>query len=997
MKHIQKKISLEQFKSRMPSIVPAFYDIGKYYEFDGKSNFDDNNRIPCTNYGLVPYSIKWDRGKYKFYVDENNIEHFISFKTLSSWFHFIEFYINLLKKHGCLTNNYISAEEYGKFENNDSYDSDDYLEFDRKIIEICQNDDDKNKTLYDIAVNTYNDMIITYFPRFEIEEKYQNAWNKKFLSINEVNYWINWFQTTRDKIEIANNINECIKTTNYCDCKLFFNLGGSEMLEKLKKFISNYFILHRIDKKYISITEINNWISWFEKMTNELTNINDISDCYNIENCEECIKFFKLNKFVNLEYLKKIKTNIIEKFSNEEGNLIILEIRNLVNWLEGIANKLNGITDSSECANTDFCEDCEKFFNLGGYEILNELKEFISIYDLFFIYIEPELKINIKLSTSIDDLGEYSTFYEDWEGGIDYSYSNGNTNNGAIIQYNNQDWILEKGKGYIYSKEFKEYYFGTKSGMTENELLMYNDNTISNLVGEDNQLSRLIEKKSLDENNHPIFEFNGGVSHDNKYSYDFYGNKITFSGEITDDLCKKIFQKFQIINSNNGFFEIKGIIYESNNFNYIIYNNICYEVKKDNSSNYISNINGINYYSVFSNGIDYFTINGKNIPIYNGNGIKINDNLFIENNNKIKYGAYTYNKIFKYSIVNGENVLLDNNLKIVSQILNELTKEYEINIDDTVLGEFHQSLGNNLNGYTTDNNYLYIVAPFTTYDSDKITGYTESKLSSFISATNIVYDNLGNKLPGTYIEESELKDGNFIGLMYKPNTTIHLSKEIDENGNITYWGDYLKDIIIYYVDNINNTISSKKTLNNDGNLIKIVNDLNEELNGKYGKLMCDFIYYMGCTMKIQEDTNIVEIIDDGVKYIDTTELVEKTCKYFINDYTCYILKYYDVVHEEINYNNSTYNFNSYVNKSQFTISITNFMKDNTFKCNGWVDFPVIREEYKLGSSSLENIDVDVNIDRGTARAFDQHIKLLEVNSLESLEQYGNGYFNIITN
>lgn len=62
MKHIQKKISLEQFKSRMPSIIPAFYDSGKYYEFDGKANFDDDNqRIPFTNYGMIPYSVIWDR------------------------------------------------------------------------------------------------------------------------------------------------------------------------------------------------------------------------------------------------------------------------------------------------------------------------------------------------------------------------------------------------------------------------------------------------------------------------------------------------------------------------------------------------------------------------------------------------------------------------------------------------------------------------------------------------------------------------------------------------------------------------------------------------------------------------------------------------------------------------------------------------------------------------------------------------------------------------
>ena len=445
-------------------------------------------------------------------------------------------------------------------------------------------------------------------------------------------------------------------------------------------------------------------------------------------------------------------------------------------------------------------------------------------------------------------------------------------------------------------------------------------------------------------------------------------------------------------------FEIKGNIYESKNVKYILYNNSYYEVISDNIDNPICNINGVNYYALFNGSKFVFNINGEEISISNGNGIKINDSLFIETDGKIKYGNITYNKVLNYCIINGENVLLSNSLKTVSQILTN--DEYVLKEDNLILGDYLDSLTNTSIGYITDSNYLYIASPFTIYKSDEITGYTESKLSSFIAATDVVYDNLGNKLPGTYIDSQQLKDGDLIGLLYKPNTTIHLSKEYDERGNIIknrYWGDYLSEIILYYTDVNNNILTSEKKLNIDGNLKEIIDSLNTELDGKEGKLICKFIYYMGCIMNIEERTSNVELIDSGVKYIDTTELVENTYKYFFNDYTCYIVKYYDIVHDEINYRNDTYNFNSYVNKSEFSTKITNFIKDDKFVCNGWVDFPVIREEYRLGSSSLSNIDVDVNIDRGTARAFDQHIKLLEVNSLESLEQYGNGYFNIITN
>jgi hypothetical protein len=41
------------------------------------------------------------------------------------------------------------------------------------------------------------------------------------------------------------------------------------------------------------------------------------------------------------------------------------------------------------------------------------------------------------------------------------------------------------------------------------------------------------------------------------------------------------------------------------------------------------------------------------------------------------------------------------------------------------------------------------------------------------------------------------------------------------------------------------------------------------------------------------------------------------------------------------------------------------------------------------------VDSDIYIDRGINAAFEKHLKLGEVTSLEALEQYGNGYFKIM--
>jgi hypothetical protein len=63
--------------------------------------------------------------------------------------------------------------------------------------------------------------------------------------------------------------------------------------------------------------------------------------------------------------------------------------------------------------------------------------------------------------------------------------------------------------------------------------------------------------------------------------------------------------------------------------------------------------------------------------------------------------------------------------------------------------------------------------------------------------------------------------------------------------------------------------------------------------------------------------------------------------------------------------------------------------------NGIKVSPVFKEEYKMGLSMMEKVDSDIYIDRGINAAFEKHLKLQEVNSLEALEQFGNGYFKIM--
>jgi len=67
------------------------------------------------------------------------------------------------------------------------------------------------------------------------------------------------------------------------------------------------------------------------------------------------------------------------------------------------------------------------------------------------------------------------------------------------------------------------------------------------------------------------------------------------------------------------------------------------------------------------------------------------------------------------------------------------------------------------------------------------------------------------------------------------------------------------------------------------------------------------------------------------------------------------------------------------------------------KYNGIQVAPTFKREYMLGISSLENVDSNIYIKRGINAAFEQHLKLGEVTSMEALEQYSNGYFKIMNN
>ena len=59
-----------------------------------------------------------------------------------------------------------------------------------------------------------------------------------------------------------------------------------------------------------------------------------------------------------------------------------------------------------------------------------------------------------------------------------------------------------------------------------------------------------------------------------------------------------------------------------------------------------------------------------------------------------------------------------------------------------------------------------------------------------------------------------------------------------------------------------------------------------------------------------------------------------------------------------------------------------------------VNSPVFKEEYTLGQAFMHNVDIDIDIDRGAASAFEKHFKLAECNTMSDLVDYGNNIFEL---
>ena len=101
------------------------------------------------------------------------------------------------------------------------------------------------------------------------------------------------------------------------------------------------------------------------------------------------------------------------------------------------------------------------------------------------------------------------------------------------------------------------------------------------------------------------------------------------------------------------------------------------------------------------------------------------------------------------------------------------------------------------------------------------------------------------------------------------------------------------------------------------------------------------------------------------------------------------LQYFD-------YNTTRQVYNDTENLNQ-TIPLTTVK----YKAEGWNQTNtslsgITKDEMLLFITEKPKVESDVFIERSTFSVFDSHLKLSEIKTLQDLEEYGNGFFNLIT-
>lgn len=685
---------------------------------------------------------------------------------------------------------------------------------------------------------------------------------------------------------------------------------------------------------------------------------------------------------------------------------------NVISWISWFEERKGYPSELNKCAESDDCCDCEEYIRRGGEKLLESLKTWFKETNSNILKIKgiiegnlqnfaPHAFCEINVSSCFGKPSLQSILSEKYNTKTDFRHgsydSTSNTSGGTVVDVDGVSMHFKNGFKPNGGSTFNEKYMEMEydDSVFEEYLPMYvNDNKSS-------------------------FSVPNGMAY---YGVDKDGVKKY--GKSYADVIDKFSTKANIErNGKYGWFLIDEELYEVNPIESVEMNGEKIPVFRENGTNTPYVIVGgrdvyaeydfkSNSYSFSFNGNAKFKRNPSQDSL-DASGIRC-----ISYNGVIKTFPSTSDKI-TFSLSDGDTV--DYNLIDGYSIVDDSI--YYIYKGKVTSGDTLDEVAEDEATMSGDVITIKAKGDIKISKCDVIRGITSSKLLG-LRSFNVMTDDNGNMIEAlnttptkdTYnyqpLEGSELEPlyqvGNVacISAFSLSYEDYENNKKKNEPSPIRHVGDIISSMTFYYADANGDKILD--TVKKVGGAIKSsLNAIQEstkkatEYKNNYpmevvsDNVYCEIVYNIGATIVYDKAKASYSIDgDSGVTYTEIVEFEKVKTEYYLgNDSHSYPIYVYKLRQGD----NPTASFTAPINVFDSSLTTTYSSIDGMDDYNGLDAYPTFQDAYNIGISSLPIVDSDVNIDRGNNAAFEKHLKIGEVTSLEALENYTNGYFKMMEN
>lgn len=308
-----------------------------------------------------------------------------------------------------------------------------------------------------------------------------------------------------------------------------------------------------------------------------------------------------------------------------------------------------------------------------------------------------------------------------------------------------------------------------------------------------------------------------------------------------------------------------------------------------------------------------------------------------------------------------------------------------------------------INSYYVSENDTYVKLAVGTIEN--VEGVTNSKLISLRRLKRLVDDKGEESIPNN---ESQVdwcclyEKSKYGGEEY--NDVLNIQTWVDENGNITYYENW-DDMTVYNVLSPGND----KPSGYENNLLAF-GDILDKIDKDEKTQTITFTYYIGAHLiggginTVTSTTEPTQYRFSGFKIDDKHKGVEYTETYYYDKET--FGEYNTDLRPSENLENNPENKGEFYTTGSKLLIKSNLGNNGKILSNILADFTteitepdyIYSKDYRtdelIGVSFEPIVDANIVVDRGINSAFERHLKLGEVKTLDDLVNYGNNFFNV---